>query len=153
GGLAGRREGGGRRGVAWVLAQRGAVSPDWGSSGFSNLIPIAPHAAPADACREGLDAAARAPLQPPPANLQDPALLELATLRGVVAELLRRQRVGEPWQEEARALGSLVRAHAEELQRDAAPTQQAVLLYGFESLGIDPGWTLGDTVRLLRQRW
>src|SRR5262245_10158266 len=129
------------------------MSPDWASSVFSNLIPIAPDATLADACREALDAASRAPFQSLPANLQDPALLEVSTLRGIVAELLRRQRVGEPWQEQARALAPLGRAHAAALQRDAAPAQQAVLLYGFSSLGIDPGWTLADTVRLLRQRW
>src|SRR5262249_45957258 len=153
GGLPGRRQAAARPRGAWLLARGGSMPPDWASSVFSNRIPIAPDAALADACREALDAASRAPFQPLPANLQDPALLELATLRGVVAELLRRQRVGEPWQGEARALGSLVRAHAEEIQRDTSPTQQAVLLYGFESLGIDPGGGRGAAVRLLRQRW
>ena len=151
--LAARRAAAARRGLAWLLDQREAMSPDWAYAVFLTLVPIAPDAALADACRERLDAASRTAFAGLPERWSDPTLLEAATLRPIVAELLRRQRVGATWRGEATGLEAFLRPRAAAFWGGLAPAQQAAFLYGFSALGIDPGWTLGDTASLLRLRW
>ena len=55
-------------------------------------------------CRAILDEASRAPIHPLPAEFRDPDLLRRPRLRPILAELLRRKRVGEPYAAEAAAL-------------------------------------------------
>jgi hypothetical protein len=151
--LAARRIAAARGGIEWLLGQREAMSPEWAYAVFLTLVPIAPDAALADACRERLDAAARTAFAALPERWSDPTLIEAATLRPIVAELLRRQRVGAPWRREALGLEALVQPRAAEFWGGLAPAQQAAFLYGFSALGIEAGRTLGDTASLLRLRW
>jgi hypothetical protein len=153
GSLGARREAAARRGIDWLVAQRGEMDPDWAYALFSYLYPIAPDPALAETCRRIRDEASHQPFAALPANLRDPTLLDLPTLRPIVAELLRRKRLGAPTEEASAALGVLLREHAAEFLRDTTPAQQAALLYGLSELGIDPGWTLADSVRLIRTRW
>ena len=69
----------------------------WAFAVFSYLRPIAPDPELARDFRRIRDEAAREPFVAMPADLRDPSVLELPTLHPIVAELLRRKRMGEPY--------------------------------------------------------
>jgi hypothetical protein len=151
--LAARRDAAARRGIAWLLANRGAMQPEWAFALFSYLPPIAPDDAVARTCRQVLDEVSTAPFAELPPTLDDPELLRVGPLQSLAAELVRRRWRSEPWQEPARALEALLHRHAEAVTDRTPLTQRAILLHGFEVVGIEAPWTLDDVVREIRARW
>ena len=148
-----RREAAARRGIEWLITRKDAMGPDWAFAIFSYLDPIVRDPALAARCRAKLDEVVRVPLASLPAGFQDPELLRLPRLRLIVAELLRRKRAGEPWEEAAAALEALLERHHQEFWVSAPLLQQLTFLHGFSELGIEPRRTLDDVVRAIRARW
>jgi hypothetical protein len=141
------------RGFAFLLAQQPGMGPEWALSVSTYLEPLAADAEVAARLRAQGAAAARVPIAPLPASFDEPGLLALPTLRPLLGELLRRKRIGEPWEPAAHGVERLLQRDSVAFWRAVPLGQQAQLLHAFEALGIAPGRTLDDLKVRLRRLW
>jgi hypothetical protein len=148
-----RRAAAARRGIEWLIANREGMSLEWAYATFTVLYKIVPEVDPPGAIEAIAEDALRAPIVELPPDLGDPKLLRFRWLRPVVAEVVRRKQVGEPWEGPTRQLQALLHRHETKLWRRIRFTQQLVLLHQFAKLGIETQRSV-DTVREeMRSLW
>jgi len=142
-----------RRGIDWLVAHEAEMGPKWAFAIFSYLHPIVADPSLAQTCAALRQKASRAPFLSLDQAFRAPHPLRLATLQPIVAELLRRQWAGEPYEDAALVLQIRLRERAEAFWEHVPLLQQAILLHGFSELGIDAKRTLDDLVAELRTTW
>jgi hypothetical protein len=147
------REAAARRGIAWLVGRKEEMGPAWTFAIFSYLHPIAPDAELAETCNALRAEASRTPFLSLDEAFRDPHPLRMPVLQPILAELLRRKWAGEPYEKASAALERRLHQHAEAFWRHVPRGQQAVVFYGFSTLGIEPKRTLDDIVRDLRAAW
>ncbi|MCP5055462.1 MAG: hypothetical protein GY937_01925 [bacterium] len=148
-----RRAAAAQRGVEWLIANHDQMPHEWAYVIFPSLYKVLPDGDLVALTGVIGENASRRPILELPPDLDDPKLLRLLRLRPVVAELVRRKQMGEPWEGPTRQLQALLRRHEPTLWRRLESTQRVVLLHQFAKLGIETQLSVDAVRQGIQSRW
>lgn len=141
------------RGLAYLIGQFDGMPPTWRLAVFPVLGKLLPEGEAGDRCRALARAALRSPVAELPDAFEPNDLRWPRTFRPQLAELVRRQDLGQPDNERRDRLARAIRDHEDKLLEKLNPTQTLVTLYQLERLGIQTQLSRAEVRDRLRARW